>query len=381
MDNDEIRKVIESCHINFLIGSGASMPFLGTLGSIEELLTDLSRKEDSDTKTIIDASIKKHYFDVAINGNLEISTTSSQDLDETKSAYEEFVKSLNTIMTKRNTNLISKQINIFTTNMDIFLEHSLEKNNFVFNDGFTGRFVPKFSTQNFHNIIIKTSTHYEYQYQVPLFNIFKLHGSVNWKEVDSNIVLDYSLETLKKVSKIEFPDEVLFEIESYDEHSEKWTHSTIQELYDCQDELEFGESQIELSQQHLDFISAYNEILMINPTKEKFETTTRDHTFYELLRMYSNHLERENSVLFVIGFSFADEHICEITKRVAKSNPTLIIIIFAHSQTSSKEYRRIFADLENVVTISPKKNEKLTLKSINNSYFSLLANELLKQNA
>src|SRR5699024_4497086 len=78
---------------------------------------------------------------------------------------------------------------------------------------------------------------------------------------------------------------------------------------------------------HDQYLKYYNE-LVINPTKDKFRDTTSNFYFYELLRMYANHLEKENSVLFVLGFSFADEHIKEITKRVLKSNPTLLIVIF-----------------------------------------------------
>ena len=50
MNSEEITKVIESCHLNFLIGSGASKPFLETLGIIEDLLTELSDKEDDDER-------------------------------------------------------------------------------------------------------------------------------------------------------------------------------------------------------------------------------------------------------------------------------------------------------------------------------------------
>lgn len=34
------------------------------------------------------------------------------------------------------------------------------------------------------------------------------------------------------------------------------------------------------------------------------------------------------------GFSFADEHIAQITVRAAASNPTLLIIIFAYDDTA-----------------------------------------------
>jgi len=84
MDNDQIKKIIESCHLNFLIGSGASRPFLGTLGEIENLLSDLADKEESDEKVIVEASIKRHYYDVAIRGNLKLTRGKSDELIETK---------------------------------------------------------------------------------------------------------------------------------------------------------------------------------------------------------------------------------------------------------------------------------------------------------
>jgi len=85
-------------------------------------------------------------------------------------------------------------------------------------------------------------------------------------------------------------------------------------------------------------MAAYEKLLIvINPTKEKFRFTLLNHIYYDLLRMFSNELEKENSVLFVMGFSFADEHIREIALRAANSNPTLIIYILAHSSDSKKE--------------------------------------------
>lgn len=70
---------------------------------------------------------------------------------------------------------------------------------------------------------------------------------------------------------------------------------------------------------------------MINPTKRKFKESVIDHHFYELMRQYSNNLEKENTILFSAGFSFADEHIADITRRAANTNPTLHIVIFAFS--------------------------------------------------
>ena len=52
MEYELFRKIVESCHLNFLIGSGSSRPFLGTLGTIEQMLTDLSFEEETDAKII-----------------------------------------------------------------------------------------------------------------------------------------------------------------------------------------------------------------------------------------------------------------------------------------------------------------------------------------
>ena len=50
------------------------------------------------------------------------------------------------------------------------------------------------------------------------------------------------------------------------------------------------------------------------------------------MRLFSNELEKPNTILFVGGFSFADEHLSKITLRAANNNPTLLIVVFAYQQ-------------------------------------------------
>jgi hypothetical protein len=367
LDYNQIKKIIESSHLNFLIGSGASKPFLGTLGEIEKLLTDLAAKEDNDKKIVVDASIKKHYFDVAVKGNLEIQKGTTSKLKATKKSYHDFIEAINTILIKRKSNLISKQANLFTTNMDLFLEVTLENSNIAFNDGFSGRLNPIFGTENYHNTIKKISTHYEYQSEVPLFNFFKMHGSVNWKQEANNIIYDYDLKTLNGVKNVGLEADDVLEIEYKDGRT--WKCNTIDELY--------AKPEIVKKGAHDDYLEAYDKLVMINPTKEKFKTTTVNYTFYELLRMYSNHLERENSVLFVFGFSFADEHICQITKRVAKSNPTLLIVIFAFCKADKDNIEKLLPNIPNVKYIYDESDAKnYSLDTINSEYFKKISDEL-----
>lgn len=377
MDFENIKKIIESCHLNFLIGSGASRPFLGTLGTIEKLLTDLAKSNiGDDNKIIIDASIKKHYWDVAIKGNLNIRDTRNPSLTTTKKAYSDFYTSLNTILNKRKTNLISKQVNVFTTNMDLFNENALEEGGYTYNDGFSGRLNPVFGTENFNNSIRKTSSHFEYQSELPLFNLFKLHGSVNWLlNTDGKIKYDNNLEILNGIDTIKIDKKDLLDIE----YKKKIKGEDVSLSYTI-DELEAQilKNKIVKIKEHDDFLEAYDKLIMINPTKEKFETTTRKLTFYELLRMYSNNLEKENSVLFVFGFSFADEHIREITLRVAKANPTLLIVIFAFNKVAKEDIEKELSERNNVVYIYDK-NDKInfSLNTINEQYFKKLVDELI----
>jgi hypothetical protein len=329
----------------------------------------LIRRRDeltTDEYALIDTSIKQSYYKNCIEGNVKI-IAEEPSAKDVQSEYDRLLFSLHTILIKRRSNLVTKQVNLFTTNMDLFLDWSLEKQNLSYNDGFSGRFRAKFGTVNFHNTIRKTSSHYDYQSEVPHFNLFKLHGSVNWKLERNEVEYDHNLGQLQMISSKKLVTaEILEEIEK--------------SLGDLKNDL--TAKGITRSANHDNFLNEYDKLVMINPTKAKFETTTRDLTFYELLRMYSNHLERENSILFVIGFSFADEHIREITKRVAASNPTLLIVIFAYDSASHGIIKNHLNEYSNIKYIFDSTDAtKYSLKKINEEFFSKLANELNKEGA
>lgn len=54
---------------------------------------------------------------------------------------------------------------------------------------------------------------------------------------------------------------------------------------------------------------------LVLPRKDKFRETLLENVYYDLLRTYSNELDKEGSLLIVFGFSFADEHIESLTKK------------------------------------------------------------------
>jgi hypothetical protein len=70
---------------------------------------------------------------------------------------------------------------LFTTNVDIFLEKSLEAIKLEYSDGFNGRFVPTFNLSNFRRSVSKKSLQYDNVSEIPVFNLLKLHGSLTWE--------------------------------------------------------------------------------------------------------------------------------------------------------------------------------------------------------
>ena len=326
MDNkkkQEIKEVIQSCHVNFLFGAGTSNPFLPLLNGIEERLTNTN---DINEKR----AIKKEYFKGVMIPNLDVvngtvEESKQTDLVKTLDSYEKFFKAIAHILLRRKSTLLSKQANVFTTNIDILMEISLEECGIEYNDGFSGRFNASFSLSNFKKSVFKRSMHFENISEIPVINLLKVHGSLNWKK-NGDMVTFSKLDHFQKDLKEKLRDK---------------------------------------------FDKGYNQIAIVNPEKKKFEETVIDITYYELLRMFSSELEKENTVLFVVGFSMEDEHIREIIKRAADSNPTLRIYIFSHSQKKKDSYntlleidKRRYNNVEVIIPVDDTQENKYTLNNV-----------------
>lgn len=318
----QIRKAIDSANINFLLGSGLSKPYLDTLNEIEEYLSDSSKTE---AEIILK---KKEYFTKVMLGNLNlIDGKPETNKDAVLENYKNFYKILNNILLRRENSILTKQVNVFTTNIDVFSEMALEETGVEFNDGFHGRFNPVFNLGNFKKSYFQKSLHYENTSEIPVFNIIKLHGSLNWKFDTSKakIHLDRTLDTVRII----------------DSSISKTT-----------------------------FVKEFDKLIVVNPTKEKFKDTLIKQYYYDLLRIYSNELEKENSILFVMGFSFADEHIKDLTERVAGSNPTLKIYIFAYDKSSIIfEKMKTEAKNRNIEVLTPTQGTVNDFKSLNSEIF------------
>ena len=307
-----LKKAFQSSNINFLIGSGCSAEDIPILGSIENEITQLeieNKYEEAERKIF---EYLRTFIDTITLITKKGGCTSSKQ-------YFEFLEILYKIINERNSNLLPKRISIFSTNYDLFIEKAFEglDTEFILCDGFNR--TPsllncfKFSTTQFNNSFFNTGNLYNYKVEIPVINLIKIHGSLSWKSEDNEIF--YNIENLNT-------------------------------LCDTYNRICRGKD----SDQIRNFINNFSIVL---PRKGKFKDTLLNQTYYDLLRFYTNELEKENTILVVIGFSFSDEHIREITRRALK-NPTLLILIICYSKGGNKEIEKHFVKNQNVIIFGSK---------------------------
>lgn len=344
-DLEFIKKAFESCNINFLIGAGASMPAIQALGKLETELEYLIANGEKDKVNeqlnnfilnIIKPNIKIFTINnIEENKNNENNKKEKQDLIETISNYNNFIKSLIKILLKRKNDLILPNINIFTTNYDLFLENSCE--NIIkepdvhcnYNDGFM------YKNSMFHDSIFDISEYYKmvsYKSKIdystsyiPNINIIKLHGSVNWKirQIDNETNIIYN------------------NINNYNNDDENLS----------------------------------SKIGIVLPTNDKYSDTVLKKAYYTALRFLSSELEKENSILFAFGFSFRDEHLNDIIKQVLKTNPSLQLIISSFNSEAYKTIKQKFSNYVNVKYL----NEEILKDNKNKNTFGFnKINEMLE---
>lgn len=229
------------------------------------------------------------------------------NVEQTRKNYDAFISSREKILTQRRTGLLPRRINVFTTNYDLFIEEAATRNNnILFNDGFNKRMNiwgdQEFDAGTFNYSVNATGNLYNYKVELPTVNFIKLHGSFSWEHCNGKIT--YNIGEKKPLS-FTTPAEM-----------KKW-------------------------------VLAHALIL---PRKEKFKEALLQNVYYDLLRTYSNELDKEATLLVVFGFSFADEHLETLTKKALR-NATLKLMIFALNETSVDGFMEKFSDYSNVEII------------------------------
>lgn len=310
------------------------MPFFSLLGDIENLLTSIEAAQaNAATKRLARARVYASFFRDVIVKNQPLLSRSDGSA-ALVAAYEALLQTLNRLLLRRRSAILNKQANLFTTNVDLAIELASDALQLELNDGFSGRFKPRFSTSNFGSVVSRRSLQYDNLSEIPTFNLLKLHGSVSWRTQElsvpgggtrSEIRFDGRLTKVARAAEALQPlDEVLTPLTK-----ETTTDDLLQKL---------SEPAPDVS----GFLDRYDKLAIVNPTKEKFRQTVLNQNYYDLLRLFSNEMEKENTVLFVVGFSCRDEHIRELMVRAARVNPTLQVIVFAHSSESADDIENQF---------------------------------------
>ena len=313
-------------NINFLIGSGASFGAIPTLSSnyvdpifgnltIEEILEE--NKDDEYLQNII---YLYYYHKILKIGYLT-------EIEESNSVFKNYQKLLESLikLLQRESYQKEKRINIFTTNYDLFFEKVADslvgKYEFYFNDGSSGNITKKLSMKNYHKKIYHTGIFDNFDREIPIINLFKLHGSVSWKYVNDKNNKAYEIKVEYFETEGNYPENLIKEVSNEEIENAK---ETIKNNEDLKNKIKEVKNEL------------FEKFALIFPEKNKFENTLYQEFYYQNLRQLSYELEKQNSILIVFGFSFADEHIAEIVKR-ACNNPTLNIYIFCYSLNTKNE--------------------------------------------
>ena len=306
INNKEFKEIIQSGHINLLLGAGCSLDYLTTLSDIENRMSEKSTKEQA----------QKDYYNLIkkskaiLDESLESDKGEKEKLNKTKQNYDIFLSFWVDTISSRSLHIVNKQVNIFTTNFDMFIEDSCERLGIPYNDGFDGQITPIFSVANFNKIQRYKSLQFDNTSDIPLFNIIKIHGSVSWEGKDDKII--YS------------------------------DGSHIDDDLDGKK----GDS----------FEEGYSKIAVINPTLEKHFKTVLDINYASMLRKFILELEKENSVLILVGCSLEDEHIKNLLYESIKSNPTLVVVYFSYSKYNETEDKLKEKENPNLYIVSPETN-------------------------
>ena len=293
---EEIREVAVSKNVNFLIGSGCSADAIG-------LMSQYWTKAKSRNKHKLpkESAGGAHCKDCEKLGNklllkevsriskiiLKPSMGKGQTLNNIKTvscSYEAFIREVINLMNRMNSRQNPRNINIFTTNYDLFIENALDEvsktETFVINDGARGYFKRVLDSSNFNLTVSYRGPFNNFVDEIPSISLVKPHGSVNWEKT-----IDDEIEIKAEVVK--------------------------------------------------------NPVI-VNPDGHESRATFEENYFHDMLRIFQTELDKPQSVLFVIGFSFQDKHIAKMMQRALR-NKELNVYIFCYSNNTEDTIRKNLA--------------------------------------
>lgn len=308
---DELKQYIQpqmaaNVHINFLIGSGSSIPVIPTMGNtfnqykkeapaefealfskyctiktagaennIETFLSWLGNRINglSEDELDIERKIKTDLTDSLINsikigmrqGLENLFSKGTESLSDNLQWYENFIRRVAKLREIANDQFDT--VNLFTTNYDLFLETALDRLDYSYTDGFQPKIRPIFNISEYSRRPVDVAHRFRDKWSIvrPFFRVYKLHGSLNWCNKSNSII---------KVAD--------------------WEN---------------------------------NEASVIAPTSSKY-ADSQGSPYSDLFRELSVELLKPDSLLIINGFSFGDQHISDlIIQALGRSDFSLIAFV------------------------------------------------------
>lgn len=308
-DNDnslvkELRELMITKQLNFLIGSGASAKSIGLMSSFKNnaVTDEIANKQLEEKVKDISQKILAKSYDF-LEGTI---------IKENLEDYTRFLKSVIDVINLSNSRQTPKSVNLFTTNYDLYIEKAVDElfgtSRFVFNDGANGYFKRVLESSNYNRVVSYKGLNDNYISEIPSISLIKPHGSMNWTDDNGGIVIE------NEVSKTP---------------------------------------------------------IIVKPTGKEESITYLDNHYYEMLRVFQLELDKSQSVLFIIGFSFQDMHIGKMIKR-ALQNPELLVVVFGYSDDDEETY---ISNLGIDINKIPKNLRIYTPKNFNENHLSKHENE------
>lgn len=166
------------------------------------------------------------------------------------------------------------RVELFTTNYDTLFEQAARLAGFVVVDGFSFSFPRTFSGRYFDYDIVnreRTRLKGEENYIPNVFHLLKLHGSLDWVAINPNVI----------------------------------------EQRELKDD---------------------DEPLIVYPSSEKY-SISYDQPFFEMMSRFQSALRKDNTLLIVLGYGFADKHINSAIFEAVRQNPGFHLLIADYSES------------------------------------------------
>lgn len=202
----------------------------------------------------------------------------------------------------------------FTTNYDTLFEQAARKAGFVVIDGFSFSFPRTFSGRYFDLDIVnreRTRLKGEENFIPNVFHLLKLHGSIDWFSKNDGTI----------------------------------------EQRECEENA---------------------EPLIIYPSSEKY-AASYDQPYFEMMSRFQTALRRDNTLLIVLGFGFADKHLNNAIIEAVRQNPGFHLLVsdFGHPTNGIdlQKYQDLFGSIGgNISIVHASFRDFVNLLPMNRSY-------------